>query len=850
MTKHGSHDRLSPLMTQVSAKAGTKVVPRTVVLLWTTFFIGKGDIMSAFVPTYNHLEIEPKWQKIWEDQKAFQAIDFSSKPKYYNLVEFPYPSGAGMHVGHIRAYSSLEVLSRKRRMEGYNVLFPIGFDAFGLPTENHAIKHQIHPRKVTDDNIAMFTKQLKMTGFSFDFSRVVDTTDPEYYRYTQWIFLKMFEHGLVYKSKTFVNFCPDCKVVLSNEESQGGECDRCGTKVTQLEKDVWFLRITAYAQQLLDGLDVLQSNSRIRTEQEKWIGKSAGAFIEFQLDGTKDSLKVFTTRPDTIYGATFMVISPEHPMLETYHDRIINHEEIHEYQRQALMKSEFERTQMNKDKTGVKIQGMEAINPMTNKPIPIFISDYVMITYGTGAIMAVPGHDERDYEFAKKFGLNIVEVIAGGNIEEAAFTDTETGILVNSDILNGLSVEEAKAKIIDELVKRGIGEKTVNFKMKDWAFNRQRYWGEPIPIVYCDDCGIVPVPYEDLPVRLPMVEKFLPTDTGESPLSNIPEFVNTTCPKCGKPARRETDTMPQWAGSSWYFLRYLDPHNKQTFADKKLQEYWGPVDWYNGGMEHVTRHLIYSRFWNRFLYDIGEVVYQEPYNKRTAQGLILGSDGEKMSKSKGNVVNPLDVIDEYGADTLRTYILFIGDYEMPTPWNENGVKGCRRFLDKVWRMYEKVQDGVSTPKSIDSLVHKTTKGVSDDLESLKFNTAIAKLMTLSNELSSLEQVTKSDYETLLKLTHPIAPHVTEELWQLLGHETGLVFEPWPSYDEAKLIDDEIEIVVSVNGKVKDKLTVALDIAEEELKAKVLELPKVRELASTTPIRKVIVVKNKLVNLVV
>ncbi|MDD3122132.1 MAG: leucine--tRNA ligase [Candidatus Izemoplasmatales bacterium] len=806
--------------------------------------------MSAFVPSFDHLVIEPKWQNKWYESKVFQAKDFDDLPKYYNLVEYPYPSGHGMHVGHIRAYASLEVISRKRRMEGYNVLFPIGFDAFGLPTENFAIKNQIHPRIVTDGNIELYIRQLKTAGFSFDFDRLIDTTDEEYYKWTQWIFLKMYEHGLVYKSKTYVNFCPDCKVVLSNEESQGGECDRCGTHVTQLEKDVWFLRITEYADKLLDGLDVLESNNRIRTEQEKWIGRSKGAFIQFQIEGSSEFLKVFTTRPDTIYGTTFMVISPEHPILETLHDQIKNHQEIHEYQDKAKLKSEFERTQLLKDKTGVRIEGIHAINPLNNKQIPVFISDYVMITYGTGAIMAVPAHDERDYEFAKKFDLDIIEVIAGGDISLSPYTSTETGTLVNSEILNGLSVDEAKKKIIDYLVKHNIGMETKTYKMKDWAFNRQRYWGEPIPIVYCDDCGTVPVPYKDLPVKLPMVEAFLPTDTGESPLANIPEFVNTTCPICGKKARRETDTMPQWAGSSWYFLRYLDPLNKDEFCSKEKQKYWGQVDWYNGGMEHVTRHLIYSRFWNHFLYDIGEVLYPEPYLKRTAQGLILGSDGEKMSKSKGNVINPLDIINEYGADTLRLYTLFIGDYEMPTPWNENGVKGCRRFLDKVWRLFEKVNDEQKHSLSTESLVHKTIKMVSEDYENMKFNTAIAKLMTLSNELTSLDQVTSKDYETLLILLNPVAPHISEELWEMLGHKEGLVFEKWPTYNETLLVEKEIEIVISINGKIRDKMTMPVDTDVKVIEQKALNLPRIIELIGDSSIKKIIVIPNKLVNIVI
>lgn len=804
--------------------------------------------MSAFVPSFNHQEIEVKWQKKWYENKVFAAKDFDEKKKFYGLVEFPYPSGHGMHVGHIRAYASLEVVSRKRRMEGYNVLFPIGFDAFGLPTENYAIQNKIHPRIVTDENIDLFLRQLKSTGFSFDYDRMVDTTDDEYYKWTQWIFLKLYEHGLVYKSKTYVNFCPDCKVVLSNEESQGGECDRCGTQVVQMEKDVWFLKITAYADKLLEGLDVLESSNRIRTEQEKWIGKSKGAFIQFSIKDSNEVLKVFTTRPDTIYGATFMVISPEHPLLETMHDRLKNHDEVHEYQEKAKMKSEFERTQLIKDKTGVLLQGIEAINPLTNKTIPVFISDYVMITYGTGAIMAVPGHDDRDYEFAKKYNLEIIEVIKGGDISQAAFTDTETGVLVNSGIIDGLSVEKAKEKIIRYLMDQNIGEETETYKMKDWAFNRQRYWGEPIPLVYCDDCGIVPIPYEELPVRLPMVEEFVPTETGESPLANISEYVNTVCPVCGKPARRETDTMPQWAGSSWYFLRYMDPLNKEELASMEKMKYWGQVDWYNGGMEHVTRHLIYSRFWNLFLHDIGVVPHGEPYKKRTAQGLILGPDGDKMSKSKGNVINPLDIIEEYGADTLRTYILFIGDYEMPTPWNENGVKGCRRFLDKVYRMFESVNDKNTYSDELETIIHKTIKGVGEDIENMKFNTAIAKLMTLSNEMSSINEVTKKDYETLLTLMNPIAPHLAEEMWERLGHSEGLVFEPWPSYNPEKLISDEVEIVLNINGKVRDKLTVPFNTSISELEVNALLSRKIYSLLLELQINKQVIERSSKYNL--
>ncbi|MFA6647388.1 MAG: leucine--tRNA ligase [Candidatus Izemoplasmatales bacterium] len=806
--------------------------------------------MSEFVPSFDEKKIEKKWQDVWYSNKYFYANDFSEKEKYYSLVEFPYPSGAGMHIGHIRAYLSLDVISRKRRMENKNVLFPIGFDAFGLPTENYAIKNQIHPRIITDENIKTFVSQLKAAGFSFDFSRVVDTTDPKYYRWTQWIFLKLYEHGLVYKDKAYVNFCPSCKVVLSNEESQGGKCDRCDNDVIQLEKDVWFLKITDYAEKLLEGLDELESNPRIRMEQEKWIGRSSGAHINFKISNSDKYLKVFTTRPDTIYGATFMVIAPEHPYIEEFKDKIENIDEIISYQEQAKLKTEFERIELAKDKTGVEIKGIKAINPVNNQEIPIFISDYVMITYGTGAIMAVPAHDTRDYEFAQKYNLNIVEVIKGGDISKEAYTDTEEGILVNSSLIDGLNVGEAKKKIIKFLEDNKIGEEAKQYRMKDWAFNRQRYWGEPIPIIYCDKCGIVPVPYEDLPVTLPMVEKFIPTDTGESPLANIDDYVNCTCPKCGGKAKRETDTMPQWAGSSWYFLRYMDPNNDQELASKEKMEYWGKVDWYNGGMEHVTRHLIYSRFWNQFLYDIGEVVHKEPYKKRTAQGIILGADNEKMSKSRGNVVNPMEIIDEYGADTLRTFVLFISDYEMSTPWNDLGVKGARRFLDKIWRMLPNVTEEAVYTKELERVINETIKGVSEDLENLKFNTAIAKMMSLVNEYNKFEKVSTADYEVLLKLLNPIAPHITEELWQMLGHETLLVYELYPEYDESKLVKDEIELVISVNGKLRDKINVDNNLPKETLEAIALQSEKIHNHIEGKTIVKIIVVPNKLVNIVV
>ncbi len=807
--------------------------------------------MSEFIPTFDEKQIEKKWQDIWYSGDYFAAKDFSDKEKYYALVEYPYPSGIGMHVGHIRAFLSMEVISRKRRMEGKNVLFPIGFDAFGLPTENYAIKTQIHPRIITDQNIATFKSQLKSAGFSFDFNRIVDTTDPDYYKWTQWIFLKMFEKGLAYRDIAYVNYCPSCKVILSNEESQGGKCDRCDSNVVQMEKTVWFLKITEYADKLLEGLNDLESNSRIRTEQEKWIGKSKGAYIQFPVADSNETLKVFTTRPDTIYGATFMVIAPEHPLLEQFQERIQNLDEVQAYQEQAKMKSEFERIELSKDKTGVKLIGLEAINPLTNTNIPIFISDYVMITYGTGAIMAVPAHDTRDYEFATKFGLEILEVIQGGDITKEAYTDIEGGVLVNSPIINGLQVKDAIDTMISYLEENNIGESATQFRMKDWAFNRQRYWGEPIPIIYCEKCGIVPVPYEDLPVRLPIIDKFMPSDTGESPLADIPEYVNCTCPKCGGPARRETDTMPQWAGSSWYFLRYVDPHNQEHFAAKDKLNYWDRIDWYNGGMEHVTRHLIYSRFWNQFLYDIGEVPYREPYKKRTAQGLILGEDGEKMSKSRGNVINPNDIIEEFGADTLRTYVLFISDYEMSTPWNESGVKGARRFLDKVWRLFPNVNKEKSgNTKSLEKILHQTIDGVESDLENLKFNTAIAKLMTLTNEMGKVDEITLSDYEILVRLLYPIAPHICEEIWNKLGHEELLVFVPYPKADPKKMVDDEVTVVISVNGKVKDKMEVDASLSNKELEDLAMSRDKIQSLVSGKEIVKVIVVPKKLVNIVI
>ncbi len=717
---------------------------------------------------YDFKKIEPKWQKKWEDAKLFEAKDFSDKPKFYGLVEFPYPSGAGMHVGHIKAYSSMEVLSRKRRMQGYNVLFPIGYDAFGLPTENYAIKTNTHPRVITDANIEKFSNQLRSVGFSFDWSRTVDTSKDDYYRWTQWIFLKLFDHGLVFRDKTLVNYCPHCKVVLSNEDSQGGKCDICHTDVIQLPKDVWYLKITEYADKLLKGLDTVEYPEAIKQQQINWIGKSTGAFVDFTIDGVDEKLEIYTTRPDTLFGVTFMVMAPEHPMIDKYQDRISNMDAINAYRDECAKKTEFERTQLVKDKTGLKIEGLEAVNPVNGKKIPIFIADYVMMGYGTGAIMAVPAHDQRDWDFAHAFDIPIIEVIKGGDISREAYTGD--GEMINSDYLNGLTnKKDSIAKMIGILEEKGIGHAGVQFKMKDWAFNRQRYWGEPIPLIHCPECGVVGVPYEELPLRLPEVKDFEPGEDGKSPLAKIPEFVNCTCPKCGGPAQRETDTMPQWAGSSWYFLRYCDPHNDKAFADMDKLKYWMPVDWYNGGMEHVTRHLIYSRFWHRFLYDIGEVNTPEPYSKRSAQGMILGADGEKMSKSRGNVVDPLDIVNQYGADTLRVYVLFMGDYGSAAPWNDSSVKGCRRFLERVAGLTDLITDE-KKKVSYETLLHKTIKKVTDDIEAQKFNTAIAALMTLINEIYKEGSISKEDLVIFLKLLSPFAPHIAEEIYEMIGGE--------------------------------------------------------------------------------
>ena len=797
---------------------------------------------------YNFKKTEKKWQEKWEDCGVFHAQDNSDKKKFYGLVEFPYPSGAGMHVGHIKAYSGLEVISRKRRMDGYNVLFPIGFDAYGLPTENYAIKTGIHPRKVTDMNIEKFSSQLKRVGFSFDWTRVIYTTQEEYYKWTQWIFLKMFEHGLAFRDKTLVNYCPSCKVVLSNEDSQGGKCDICHSEIVQKSKDVWYLRITEYADKLLEGLNHVDFLPNIRLQQENWIGKSTGAFVVFKLKDIDESFRIYTTRPDTLFGVTFMVMAPEHPLLDKYKDRIKNFDAVEAYRAECAKKTEFERTQLVKDKTGVRLDGFSAINPVNGKEIPVFISDYVMMGYGTGAIMAVPAHDQRDYDFAKKFGVDIIEVIKGGDINEKAYTGE--GEVVNSGFLNGCKhKEEAIEKMLCFLTEKGVGEKGVQYKMKDWAFNRQRYWGEPIPIVYCEKCGMVPVPYDELPLKLPEVQDFKPGSDGESPLAKIESFVNCTCPKCGSKARRETDTMPQWAGSSWYFLRYIDPHNSECFADMDKMRYWGPVDWYNGGMEHVTRHLIYSRFWHRFLYDIGVVPFPEPYAKRTAQGLILGPDGDKMSKSKGNVVDPNDVVDEFGADVLRTYVLFMGDYEKAAPWSENSVKGCKRFIDRVWGLQDIVSDKTGFSKKLESSFHKTIKKVSSDIEGLKFNTAIAAMMTLLNEIYAAGSITRDELRTFLLLLNPFAPHVTEEVNELLSLGSMLAVSEWPSFDESKCADDTVEIAVQVNGKLRGRISVPADISEEDAISLAKNEEKVAAEIEGRNIIKELYVKGRLVNIV-
>ena len=800
---------------------------------------------------YEFKRIEQKWQKYWDENHTFEADSSDkTKPKFYGLVEFPYPSGYGLHVGHPRSYTALDIVSRKRRMEGYNVLYPMGWDAFGLPTENFAIKNKIHPRIVTEKNVANFKRQLKSIGFSFDWSREINTTDPNYFKWTQWIFLKLFEKGLAYKQEMPVNWCVSCKCGLANEEVVNGVCERCGGQVVQKLRSQWMLKITKYAQRLIDDLDGLDYIEKVKTQQKNWIGRSEGAEVDFALT-TGGKLRVYTTRPDTLFGATYMVISPEHPYIKEYADKITNMDEIRAYQEAAAKKSDFERTELAKDKTGVELKGIRAINPVTNKEIPIWISDYVLMTYGTGAIMAVPAHDTRDYDFAKKFNLPIIQVVEGDDVDldKEAYTDVQDGIMMNSGFLNGMKVKEAIPAIIKYLADNGLGEKKVNYKLRDWVFSRQRYWGEPIPIVKCDCCGYVPLPEDQLPLTLPDVENYEPTDDGQSPLAAMTDWVNTTCPKCGKPAKRETDTMPQWAGSSWYFLRYIDPKNNSALAAKDELDYWLPVDWYNGGMEHTTLHLLYSRFWHKFLYDIGIVSTPEPYNKRTSHGMILGENGEKMSKSRGNVVNPDDIVNNYGADTFRTYEMFIGAFDQSTPWSEQGVKGCHKFMERVWNLMDIMTPDEGYSKDFESLMHKTVKKVSDDIEKMKFNTAIAALMSVINEFYRKGSVTKGELKTFIQLLNPTAPHITEEMWQLIGAPKTIAETPWPPFDESKTVDESVEIVLQINGKIRDKLVVPTGLNKDETEKFAMQSEKIKELTADKQIIKVISVPGKLVNVV-
>ncbi|MGM9527358.1 MAG: leucine--tRNA ligase [Oscillospiraceae bacterium] len=797
---------------------------------------------------YDFTAIEKKWQKRWMEEKCYAAVNGSDKPKFYGLIEFPYPSGQGLHVGHPRPYTALDIIARKRRMQGYNVLFPIGYDAFGLPTENYAIKNHMHPRTVTETNIKRFTEQLQMLGFSFDWDRVVDTTDPEYYKWTQWIFLKLFEKGLAYKTSMPVNWCTSCKCVLANEEVVNGVCERCGSEVVRREKSQWMLKITEYAQRLIDDLDEVDFIERVKIQQRNWIGRSTGAEVDFTTT-TGDVLTVFTTRPDTLFGATYMVMAPEHALIEKWADKLENLDAVREYQAAAARKSDFERTELQKDKTGVRLQGVAAVNPVTSTEIPIFISDYVLASYGTGAIMAVPGHDTRDWEFAKEFGLPIIEVVKGGDVEKEAFTDCATGIMSNSGFLNGLSVDEAKKKITEWLTEKKLGHEKVNYKLRDWVFSRQRYWGEPIPLVYCEKCGWVAIPESELPLRLPDVESYETTDDGESPLSKMTDWVNTTCPHCGGPAKRETDTMPQWAGSSWYYLRYMDPHNPDALVGEDAIKYWHQVDWYNGGMEHTTLHLLYSRFWHKFLYDIGVVPTKEPYMKRTSHGMILGEGGEKMSKSRGNVVNPNDIVDEYGADTLRLYIMFIGDFEKAVPWSSTAVKGCKRFLDRIWNLAENRLEGEEYSKANESEIHKAIKKVGEDIENMKFNTAIATLMSLVNVFYE-NKPSRGDIKTFLILLSPFAPHIADELWEHQGFEGMANAQPWPAYDESKTVDAEKEIAVQVGGKLKTTVVVPVDADDETVKSIACADEKIRKILTGMEIVKTIVVKNKLINLII
>ena len=799
---------------------------------------------------YNPSEIEPKWQKKWEEAGVFHASNTSDKPKYYALIEFPYPSGQGLHVGHPRPYTALDVVSRKRRMEGYNVLYPIGWDAFGLPAENYAIKNHVHPEEITKKNIARFKQQIQSLGISFDWSREISTIDPKYYKWTQWIFLQLFKNGLAYKKEMSVNWCTSCKCVLANEEVVNGVCERCGSEVIHKVKSQWMLKITAYAQRLIDDLDLVDYPDRVKTQQKNWIGRSEGAEVDFNTTAG-DKLTVYTTRPDTLYGATYMVVSPEHPFIEKWADKLQNLDAVRAYQAEAAKKSDFERTEVAKDKTGVRLEGVEAINPLIGTTIPIFISDYVLVSYGTGAIMAVPAHDTRDWEFAKKFDLPIIEVVKGGDVQKEAFTDCDTGIMVNSGILDGMTVEEAKVRIKDYLEETGIGHRKVNYKLRDWVFARQRYWGEPIPIVHCEKCGYVPIDESELPLVLPQVDSYEPTDNGESPLSKMTDWVNTTCPKCGGKAMRETDTMPQWAGSSWYFLRYMDPHNDESFASKEALNYWHQVDWYNGGMEHTTLHLLYSRFWHKFLYDIGQVPTAEPYAKRTSHGMILGENGEKMSKSRGNVVNPDDVVNEFGADTLRLYEMFIGDFEKAAPWSNAGIKGCRRFIERYWNLQSILVDGEAIRPEMENSFHKAIKKVSYDIENLKFNTAIASLMALMNVIAEKGSINKAELSVFTMLLNPFAPHVTEEVWSEMKLGEGMVTEqPWPKYDESKCKDDVIEIVVQVNGKVRARLCVAADIQKDDAIALAKAEDRIAAEINGKNVVKEFYVPGKLVNIVV
>ena len=800
--------------------------------------------------SYNFKAIEKKWQDKWEETGAFHAETNSKKPKFYTMIEFPYPSGAGLHVGHPRSYTALDIIARKRRMEGYNVLYPIGWDAFGLPTENFAIKNKVHPKIVTAKNIANFTRQLKMLGFSFDWSREINTTDPSYYKWTQWIFLQLFKHGLAYKQEMPINWCTGCKVGLSNEEVVNGVCERCGSEVVQKRKSQWMLKITEYAQRLIDDLDDVNYLEKIKTQQKNWIGRSEGAEVKFKLS-TGDEMIVYTTRADTLFGATYTVMSPEHPLIEKMKDSITNYDEVLAYKTEAAKKSEFERTELAKEKTGVKLEGIYAVNPANGAKLPVFISDYVLVTYGTGAIMAVPAHDSRDWDFAKKFNLPIIEVVSGGkNVQEEAYTDVYKGNMVNSEFLNGLPVKEAIPTMIEWLEKQGLGKRKVNFKLRDWVFSRQRYWGEPIPLVHCDKCGWVPIPESELPLELPEIETFEPGENGESPLAKAYDWIETTCPCCGGKAQRETDTMPQWAGSSWYFLRYMDPHNDEALASKEALEYWSPVDWYNGGMEHTTLHLLYSRFWHKFLYDIGVVPTKEPYMKRTSHGMILGENNEKMSKSRGNVVNPDEVVEEFGADAFRTYEMFIGAFDQSTPWSQQGLKGCYKFLERVWNLQSIVNGEEGYSADLEKNMNKAIKKVGEDFERMKFNTAIATMMSLVNDFSKKGSVTKGEYKTLITLLNPVAPHMTEELWLTYGNGELLSLQPWPKYDEGKTVDDEIEIVVQINGKIKDKLMIPAGLDKDGTQEAAMNTEKIKGLIEGKNVVKVIAVPGKLVNIVV